>query len=298
MGPIAVLFRRHLRVFLRDRLMVVISVMTPFVLFVLFLVFFRDLMTDRIYETAVGLDRDRAVYMSDAWLFAGVVSLACFTSSLGMLASFVEDRVSHRFNEYLVSPVRRWHLAVSYVLSSFTVCVAVAWVALALAPLWTWLSDQPMMSGRQFLAALGGSALACLTFSAFNVCVVTCLSSQGSFSGYTIGLGVASGFLSFCYVPPQFLTESVNNVVSSLPFAHAAVLVRQPVMAPALDRLVEDLPDPGPRASVRQLLMNHTAIQIEVDGQTLGTGTIVAILFGLAVVLMGLASYRMNRVIR
>ncbi|MDR1214892.1 MAG: ABC transporter permease [Propionibacteriaceae bacterium] len=297
MELVAVLFRRHLKVFLRDRLMVVISIMTPVVLFLLFLVFFRDLMTSRIEESVVGLEGDRAVALSDAWLFAGVISLACFTSSLGMLASFVEDRVSYRFNEYLVSPVRRWHLAVSYVLSSFTVCVVVAWIALALAPLWAWLADQPMMSGLQFLSALGGSALACLTFSALNVCVVTYLGSQGSFSGYTIGLGVASGFLSFCYVPPQFLTESVNNVVSCLPFAHAAVLVRQAVMTPSLDALVEPLPA-GLRDQAREILMDNTAIRVEVAGQPLGTSTIVVILLVLALVFMALASFRMNRVIR
>ncbi|MDR1078236.1 MAG: ABC transporter permease [Propionibacteriaceae bacterium] len=297
MELVAVLFRRHLKVFLRDRLMVVISIMTPMVLFVLFLVFFRDLMTSRIEESVVGLERDRAVALSDAWLFAGVVSLASFTSSLGMLASFVEDRVSHRFNEYLVSPVRRWHLAVSYVLSSFTVCVVIAWIALALAPLWAWVADQPMMSPRQFLAAFAGTALACLAFSALNVCVVTFLGSQGSFSGYTIGLGVAAGFLSFCYVPPQFLTESVNDVVSSLPFAHAAVLVREPVMTPSLDALVEPLPE-ALRAQAREVLMDNTAIQIEVAGRTLGSSTIVGILLALTLVCMALASFRMSRVIR
>jgi multidrug/hemolysin transport system permease protein len=289
--------RRNLRVFWRDKLSVFFSVMGPLILFILFTLFFRKGNANAILGVIPnGVEAD-AYAMADEWLFASVTTFATFTSSLGLLNGFVDDRVSGRFSDYLVTPMRRWQLAVSYVLSTLIVSFIISVVFMAAGQGWAAVLDQPFLSWRQALACAGGIFMSCLVFSALNTLVVTFTTSTSSFGGYSIIMGTAMGFLSFCYVPPSGLGKTMNSVLSALPFAQGAALVRRPAMDPAIalvtNPLVGDLRD-----QAKDRLMNDLAAQLWVNDHLLSQWFMVAVLAGLTVVLALATSWRLGRVIR
>jgi multidrug/hemolysin transport system permease protein len=298
MRLVLVLIRRNITVFLRDRLTVSFTVMSPVILLLLFVVFFRQTTAVTIKMGFPHAPMADTYGLCDAWLFGSVVTLATFSCSLGMLASFVEDRGSGRFSDYLVSPVARWQLAVGYIAASFIVTVVVSTVLMLVGPLWATISGYAVMSPVEILQAIGAIAMGSLFYACFNVFFVTFLSSLGGLGGYSILTGVTTGFLSYCYVPPATLSSGIQNVVSSMPFAQSAALIREPVMQPAIERLVSVTDDPGLRAEGRAGLGQALAAQLEVGGHTLSTGLLLGALVLLSVIFISLGSLRMSRVIR
>ncbi len=298
MNLVAVLVGRNLRAFWRDRMSVFFSMIAPVVFFALFFIFLRNQVADVIQSAVTGSERDDVLALCDAWLFASVATLASFTTSLGMLTALVEDRVTGRFSDYLVSPIRRWQLGLGYVLSVLIISTLITIIIFSLGQVWAGAHGQPVLAPMTLLLAWAGIGLACLVYSAFNTLMVTFTSTQGSYGGYSIVLGTAMGFISYCYVLPSGLSQIVNTVLSVMPFAQTASVIRKVAMQPAADRLMAIVPEGETRAQAKQALLENIGVNLLVDGHPLSVGTMVAILIGLTVVLSAAVSWRMGRIIR
>ena len=296
MTIISILIWRHLRVFWRDRLTVFFSFLAPVSLWGLFVLFLRKQYADVVQTAIPGSSHADAYALVDAWVFASIVTLASFTGALGMLNSFVDDRMTGRFSDYLVTPVKRWQLGVSYVVVTVIVAFVISMMFLVSSQLWALGFGQATMSWAQVGTALWTTALACLIFSAFNIFIVTLLGSQGAFNGYAITMGTAIGFLAYCYVPPSGLSTPVNNVLGVLPFAETASLIRDPVMAPATDRILSmyggDVYD-----QARSAVQSDLGVTLTVSGHLMPEWLIVVILFALFVIFASLLPFRMGRII-
>jgi multidrug/hemolysin transport system permease protein len=298
MRLVGVVLSRNLRGFWRDPMTVVYALLGPFILFILFNIFLRDQVAALIASQIAGTTQDDAFALCDAWLFASVTVYATFTTSLAILAGFVEDRSTGRFSDYLVSPLRRWQLGLGYVGSTLVVSYAMALALMGLGQLWAWSHDQPLMGWGRVGACAAAILLACLVFSALNTLMVTFTPSQGSFGGYSIIAGTAMGFLSYGYVPPAELAQGITNVLGSLPFAQAGAMIRQPFMESATAGLLDLVATPQARQPTRQGLFDALGVNLWVNGAQLSITGMIALILALTVVLALLASWRMGRVIR
>ncbi|MDR0416890.1 MAG: hypothetical protein LBH76_06200 [Propionibacteriaceae bacterium] len=311
MTVVAHLFWRNCRIFLRDRVTLVFTATAPVVLMALFVIFFREMTARSIARAIVGdgfaVDPMQLlgpgimsdVYaMCDAWLFASCVTMSTFACSLGMLASFVEDRSSGRFSDYLVSPVRRGQLTLGYILSSFVVAVVVSSGFMALGQLWAAVKGQAVMTPTEALGTIGAIALSSISYGTLHVFAVTFLASQGGLGGYSLIGGIAVGFLSYCYVPPGGLSAPITNTVGIMPFAQSAALVREPIMGPSMDRLIYLVNDPTLQESIRYNINKNFGADLYIDGRLLPPIAMVAMLSVLALLCAVIGSRRMGRVIR
>ena len=297
MKMVGTLVRRNVQAFWRDRMTVFFSLMSPIILFVLFMIFFRRQIADIIVETIPGATEPDAYAACDEWLFASVATLATFTSSLGMLTGFVEDRVTGRFADYLVAPVKRWQLAMSYILATWLVSFVLSSILLFVGQGWALAKNQPLMSATQDLRCVFGILIGSMVFSAFNTYIVTYTTTQGGFGGYSIIMGTAMGFLSFSYVPPISLSEGINTVLSVMPFAQVAAIIRKPAMEPAIAKLMEPIPEQF-QGFAHDAVGDALGVRLTVNDQVLTMGLMLAAIFGLTVILALLGAWRMRRAIR
>ena len=297
MATTGILIGRHLRVFWRDRLTVFFTLLGPLALFVLFGLFLRKQTAQLIQRGVPGSTLSDAYGMCDAWVFASVVALSCFTGSLGMLMAFVDDRTTGRFSDYLVAPVKRAELAVSYVVSTLIVSFVISEIFMVFSQIWALCFGNVVMSWTEILQCSAAIFLACFIFSAMNTYIVTFLGSQGAMGGYSITMGASMGFLAYCFVTPPGLATWVNNVLAVLPFAQTASLIRRPLMKPALDQLISTLPTQDLQNQTQDSLMHTLAVTLTFHDNVLPVWLIVTILIGLALVFGVLVSFRMGRVI-
>ncbi|MDR1807575.1 MAG: hypothetical protein LBR33_06645 [Propionibacteriaceae bacterium] len=306
MRLVGVLVRRNLRAFLRDRLTVFFTFLAPVIFIFLFIIFYRNLVSTQIEEDLPNTPVSDILGLCDSWLFASAVLLATFTCTLGMLNAFVLDRETGRFSDYLVSPVRRWQLALGYILSTWLVATVISTLLMLAGPLWALLLGQAVMGPVAILRAIGAIALSALVFATFNTLIATFITSWAAFAGFAIVMGTSIGFLGFCYVPPVSLSPLVNTVLGIMIFAQGAALIRGQVMAPAIDRIVTTVsPEHAVEASTG--LSRSLAVSLDIGGldagplhlatYTLPTSLIIVVLLSWAVLLTALSTWRMKHVI-
>jgi len=297
MRLVDVLFRRNLRAFLRDRLTVFFTFLAPVIFIFLFIIFYRTLVSTQIEGDFPNTPPEDILGLCDSWLFASAVLLATFTSTLGMLNAFIIDKDTGRFSDYLVSPVRRWQLTIGYILSTWLVATVISAILMVCGPLWALLNHQAVMSGWDILRALGAIMLSTLVFATLNTLIATFIRSWNAFGGFSIVMGTSIGFLGFCYVPPAILTRTVTTVLSVMPFAQSASLIRGTIMHASLNRVMESVaPENVDTATAG--VSKALAVTLHLGDWTFPSAVVVAILMGLAVLLTVLASWRMRHVIK
>ncbi|MCS3780480.1 ABC transporter permease [Tsukamurella ocularis] len=235
---LANLTRRNVVVFFRDPAAVFFSLLSPIILFVLFSAFLGGVQTDALQKslpTANADDVDTFVY---SWVIANLVMITTATTSLSALVVFVNDRVGNVFRDFLVSPISRFQLILSYLLGAFVVSTALSTTVFVLADLYLGIVHSAALSVGAFTQALAQLVGFCLLFSAIWSFVVTFIGSAGVFTSVATIVGTAGGFLAGAYITVGALPSGVVTFMNVLPLNQSATLMRGPFTRGPLDALV------------------------------------------------------------
>lgn len=242
MSNALVLVRRNLRVFWRDRGQVFFSLLAPLILLMLYVLFLGKMQVDSMANGMPVPKEDIEAFVY-AWVLAGMVMITTLTTSLSALACFVDDRVSGRFKEFRVSPVRNTELVVGYMVAGLIISLTLSMVVLVVGAFAFGFLFGAWASPTGYLQAAGYAALLCLTFSALAGLAVTFVRSSGAFSGLATMIGTLSGFLAFAYIPIGVVSPAVASALNTLPFAQGAMLLRDPLAGDSLNRMLEPMGD-------------------------------------------------------
>jgi multidrug/hemolysin transport system permease protein len=237
------LARRNIQLYLRDKTGVFLSFLSVIILVVLYALFIFQLnlngITDALTQQGITPVEHDVSYFINVWVFAGIVMVATVTTGLGGLVSYVDDRVSGRFTEFIVMPVQRWQIVAGYYLSSLAVAFAMGSFAL-----WGGWGVIRIMEGQapsliQILQAWGWAFVCAAGFAAFNAMMVTFCSTVGSFVTLSTIMGGMIGFLAAAYIPEHMMPKDVVSFINSLPFAQAAALPRRALATDAMEQAAQ-----------------------------------------------------------
>lgn len=283
---------RNLRLYFRDRLGVFFSLLGALILFLLYMLFLRELQTSGLRVGFPDADPGTVSTFVDTWMFAGIISITTFTTGLGAFASFVDDSATGRFRDFRVSPIGRGELVLGYLLSSFIVAVAMSLFVLAVSLGYLFFVDGLALEPGRLATLVAEIVLSCIAFAALSAFVVSFVSTPGAFSALATVVGTTLGFLAGAYIPVGLFPEGVRSVINALPFGQSATLLRQQLSQSALDELVA-----GQAAAVEQL-STYYGITAKVGSWEATPPYIVSVLTGMVVVFALLAAVRIRRRLR
>lgn len=229
MSNTLILTGRALRLYYRDRAAVFFSLLAPLILVALYAFFLGSLQVEGMKEWFPNALTDDIKWFVDAWVLAGIVMITTLTTSLAAMGAFVEDRASGRFNDFVVSPVRRGQLILGYLFAALIISFSMSALIVVLGQIYLLILGHPLMSVGQWGRVVLYVALSSAAFSALSSFVVAFLKTSSSFASLSTIVGTISGFLAGAYIAPGVLPKGVVNVMNSLPFAQSAMLIRGPM---------------------------------------------------------------------
>ena len=132
---LGVLVKRNIKLYMKDKMTVFFSLLAPIIVLVLYILFLGDLQVQNIMATigdAVSETEVRALVNN--WMISGVMGVSCVTVALSANIIMVRDRMSGNVNDIISSPVKRWVLYLSYIIScfiiTFTICLIVLFLSI------------------------------------------------------------------------------------------------------------------------------------------------------------------------
>ena len=233
---------RNIKLYFKDKMTFLVSLITPLILLVLFIAFLKSTYEDSILSIIQGFDLDQSLIdaFTGGWLFSSVLATSCITVAFcsGMM---VIDKINRANIDFMVSPVKKSTLQLSYVLANLFstfiitfVLLIVGLIYLACVGFYITFVDILLIVFGIIITSLFGTILA-------NI-IWTFTHSQGVVSGVCTLVSALYGFICGAYMPISAMGQGMQYFVSLLPGTYATVLFRQGFINSVLNRMRETLP--------------------------------------------------------
>ncbi len=233
MNVFTALVKRNVKLYFKDKGMFFSSLITPMILLVLYGTFLKNVYEDSFMQAL----KDVAVTIPDK-LINGVVAgeicssilaVSCVTVAFCSNMLMVQDKANGSVKDFLVAPVKKSTIALSYYVANLISTLIVCYVAMILCFIYIaacgWylsVSDVLLTILCVFLVSLFGCALSSI--------INSFLSTQGQISA--VGTIVSSGYGFICgaYMPLSQFSQGLRNVISFLPGTYGTSMIRNAML--------------------------------------------------------------------
>ncbi len=173
---------------------------------------------------------------------AGILSVTSITAAMGAFGIMIEDKTKKISKDFLSAPLKRSHLAVGYIISSFIVGVIMSIAALILAEIYILTGGGNLLGIMSLLKLFGVMLLSVFAGSAMVFFIVSFFKSSSAFASASTILGTLIGFLTGIYIPIGSLPSGVQTAIKIFPISHAAALFRQIMMEAPMSKVFANAP--------------------------------------------------------
>lgn len=230
------LIKRNLLIFFRQKSSVFFSLLGVFIIIGLYALFLGDMMV----KGMTGLKGSR--FLMDSWIIAGILAVTPVTTSLGAMATMVEDKNNNISKDFLASPLKRSTLASGYIISGFLISLILTFITFILGEGYIMLYGGELLSIEAMLKVILLIIFTTAASSFMMYYIVSWFKSINAFSTASSIVGTLIGFLTGIYIPIGSVPEAVQMVIKIFPPSHAAVLFRSVMMEQAEKITFADAP--------------------------------------------------------
>lgn len=235
MYSIASLVNRNIKTYLRDKTAVFFSFISVIILLALYLLFlgnnFRPTGLDGI------LSEQQISFLVYAQLIPGLLVINSMSIPLGNLGTMINDFEFHQIDSFLVTPIKRYKVILTYYISSFIITVIISFILLVAAFLAIGLSTGIHLEFMVYVKSTMLIILFSFISTAIMVFITSLIKSVNAFGAVAGILGTVVGFISGIYMPLFILPDAMRKVSSLVPFTHMNILLKQMVLPQAFDML-------------------------------------------------------------
>lgn len=218
------LIKRNLLIFFREKSNVFFSLLGVIIIIGLYVLFLGDLLVK-------GMASMNSVrFLMDSWIMAGLLAVTPVTTSLGAMATIIEDKRYNIYKDFAASPLKRSTLAGSYIISGFLISLILTVITFVLAEVYIVIYGGELLT---IAAALKVILLIIFTTAASSIMMfymVSWFKSINAFTTASILVGTLIGFLTGIYVPIGSLPKSIQTIIKIFPPSHSGVLFRRVMM--------------------------------------------------------------------
>lgn len=239
-----ILVKRNIKLYLKDKMMVFFSVLAPIIVLLLYILFLGKIQTGSIMG-ATFAGYKVSDYFTDAdinclinnWMIAGVMGVSCVTVALNANIVMVRDRMSGNVNDVIASPVKKWVLYLSYIISCFVITFTICFFVLMFSLLYLVCSGGLMMTFGEFLGILGIMIVSIFSSAFFAVLICGFIKTTSALSAINSVFSTAIGFLIGSYLPFSMLPGYIQYIACFIPGTYSAGLFRNYFMGGVIRNL-------------------------------------------------------------
>lgn len=241
MRKIMALSIRNLRLFVRDKALVFFSFLSVIIILGLYVLFLGDIQVQNI-RSMIQMDIPEIDALVYAWMLPGLIAVASITLSLGNMGRLVDDAQGENLNDFLVSPLKRTQLILSYLISSIIITSFISVCMFALSIVIVKLKGGPWLNLEQILQSLGIIVLLIISSALLSLYIASWVKTQNTYGVVNSMVGTFIGFVTGAYMPMGIMPVFVQNMFNILPVSLGASLLRQVYLSPILDTVFKNAP--------------------------------------------------------
>jgi len=274
------LIKRHILNFLRDKTAVFFSFLSIIILLALYFLFIG-----RQYTGGSELDflsPQMKTYLIAGIMMGGILIINTASLSLGMMGNLVTDLVQRKLDGFLVTPIKRYKIILSYYIAAILVTSVLSIFMWFLTFLYVGLFSGYWYSAEVFIYTSLLVIFFTFISSTLMIYLTTIIKSINAFGALSGILGTFIGFTSGIYIPLFVLGKTMTRVASVIPFTHMAIILKSVLLKGPYEILAQTLPPDA----MAELEIAFGTQEIGVLGNDVSMWIIMVFTIGLAFILL------------
>lgn len=220
------LTKRNLLLFFRNKSEVFFSFLSAMIILGLYILFLSDLQVMNL-EQAIGGAKEGIEPLVNSWVMAGLIAVSTVTLALGALGRIVADKQNNSINDFLVAPVKREQVFISYILSTLIITLILSLVLIIISEIYIVYSGGELLTFIQALKVIGVTTLCVMSSSLMMLFFVSFIKNEQTMSVLSSIVGTLIGFVTGAYIPMGIMPNAVQVVSNAIPASQGASLLRK-----------------------------------------------------------------------
>lgn len=287
------LVSRNTKCYFKDKFTFFMSMITPVILFILFVTFLRNVYIESFEsgfaENNLTVNPRIISGCAGAWLMSSILSVSSVTVAFCSNTIMIDDKINSAVNDFRVSPVKGTTISLSYFISNFFVTFVVL-IAV-------------MLIGHIYLACVGWymSAADTLMIIVDIICgilfgtllagvVESFVSTQGGLSAVATLVSSMYGFICGAYMPISSFAKGLQNVLALLPGTYGVGIMRNHYLNGYMQAFIEEMRANSVDENIIDGVINGMRDSFDANLYAFGTkiplGAMYGILLGTCAVLL------------
>lgn len=222
------LTKRHIKVFFKDKGLFFSSLITPIILLVLYSTFLAKVYKDSFIQGLGGFEIDEKLIDGTvaAQLFSSLLAVSCVTVAFCSNIIMIQDKNDGIRSDFIVSPVRKSTMGLSYFAASLLSTLIVSFTATIACFIYISIKNCWYMSFADVMLIIADVVLLTTFGTALSSIVNVFLTTNGQASAVGTIVSAGYGFLCGAYMPISSFGSGLQNVLMFLPGTYGTSLIR------------------------------------------------------------------------
>ncbi len=240
------LTRRNIKLYFKDKTTFFMSLITPFILLVLFVLFLKNtyisVLASILEPLNVSISNSVKEGFVASWLISSIISTSAVSISFCSTTLMVNDKLTNANMDLDVTPTPRWIKQLSYLIATFfstmlimMIVLSIGLIYIAIVGWYMSIFDVIKIILCTMLLTLFGSTLACIVFSFIK--------SQGGISTVATLVSSCYGFLSGAYTPLSQYPKVMASILGFNPGIYGNSILKSSFMNGTINEIDKSLID-------------------------------------------------------
>ena len=222
------LTKRHIKVFFKDKGLFFSSLITPIILLILYATFLAKIYKDSFSQNLNGFTVPEKLIDGTvaAQLFSSLLAVSCVTVAFCSNLIMIQDKVNGVRSDFIVSPVKKSSMALSYFTASLLSTLIVSFTATIACFIYILIKDCWYMSFADIMLIIVDVLLLTTFGTALSSIVNVFLTTNGQAQAIGTIVSAGYGFVCGAYMPIKSFGDGLRNVMMFLPGTYGTSLIR------------------------------------------------------------------------
>ncbi len=283
------LVRRNMTMYLRNRSSVAFSFLSMLIILALNTIFLGGI-NEEYLAKFMSASEMQVAHVTGSWLMSGIIVVNAVMVTLSVLGIMVEDEEKHKLAAFLVAPINRVTLILSYIMAACITSFVFCLITLGISQVYLYITCKVFLSIGALLKILGLIAANIFSIVTLFICLAVFMPSTNAYDAFTTTIGTLIGFIAGIYLPMGSLPNYVQKVLKVFPVLYGTAAVREVYTQAAL----EDIFYGAPEKVIRGYKV-FMGIKIEWGSQEVSLLMCLLLLLGSGILFTMIASILLSR---
>lgn len=230
---------RNIRVYLKDKTSIIMSLMAQIIILGLFILFLKNNYTDSIIAQLGELkdllsDKDINAIVN-SYLMAGVIGTSVVTVALNSLSVMVSDRERKINFDYGAAPVKGHTVVLSYFSGAVVNTFLVSAILTTAGFIFLCMGSEISYTLLDFLKIYGLVALGSISATLVLMVFASFFKKSSTQGSFGVLVSAAIGFITGAYIPVSQFGDTVQTCVNLVPASQIAGMMKYVLITPTID---------------------------------------------------------------